>query len=83
MNLEDNMHDEQINEIFRYWSREEMKLYYSLMLQQIEDEKDTTEDSMWQQPTYKLVFEEAHGMLRQHGKMEDLHQQLKTLRFEG
>lgn len=42
MNLEDNMHDEQINEIFRYWSPEEMKLYYGLMLLQIGDEKCTT-----------------------------------------
>ena len=38
MNTEDNMHDEEINEIFRYWSLEEMKLFYGLMLQNIDDE---------------------------------------------
>ena len=49
MNVEDNMHDEEINEIFRYWSPKEMELYYGIMLQQINDGKSTTEDNMWQQ----------------------------------
>lgn len=47
MNIEDSMHDEEIYEIFRYWSFEEMELYYGLMLQQIDDEKHTTKDNMW------------------------------------
>jgi len=37
MNVEDNIDDEEINEIFRYWSLEEMKLFYGLMLQKIDD----------------------------------------------
>lgn len=37
MNVEDNMHDEHINGIFRYWSFEEIILYSHLMLQHIDD----------------------------------------------
>ena len=33
MNFEDNIHDEEINEFFRYWSPEEIFFYYNLMLQ--------------------------------------------------
>ena len=51
MNVEDNMHDEHVNGIFKYWSYEEIKYYFDLMLQQIDDEKRTTKDNMWQQPT--------------------------------
>ena len=40
MNIEDIMHDEDVNEIFRYWSFEEIDYY--LMLHQIDDEKRTT-----------------------------------------
>ena len=52
------------------------------MLQQIDDEKRTTEDNMWQQPTYKSFFEEVQDMLRKNGTIEELHQQMKKLRFE-
>ena len=38
MNVEDNIDDEEINLIFRYWSLEEMKLFYGLTLQNIDDE---------------------------------------------
>ena len=47
MNDKDDMHDEHVNEIFRYWSFEEIRYYSNLMLQQIDDEKHTTEDNMW------------------------------------
>ena len=75
MNVEDNINDEKINEIFKFWSPEEILFYYNLMLQQIDDEKSTTKDNVWQQPTYKSVFEEDRDM-------EDMHQQMKKLRFE-
>lgn len=81
--VEDILDDENINEIFRYWSHEEMKLYYGLMLQQINDEKRTAQDNMWQQYTYKWFIEEVQDMLGQLGRMEDLHQQRKKLKFEG
>ena len=42
MNFEDNMHEEHVTEIFKYWSFEEMVYYSDLMLQQIVDEKHTT-----------------------------------------
>ena len=32
MNVEVSMHDEHVNEIFRYWSFEEIKYYSHLML---------------------------------------------------
>lgn len=83
MNVEDTMHDEEINEIFKYWSPEEMKMYYGVILQWIDDEKCTTKENMWQQPTYKSFFEEVQDMFRQPGRMEDMHRQLKRLRFEG
>lgn len=67
----------------KYGSPEEKKLYSGLRLQQIDDEKCTIEDNMWQQPTYKSFFEEVQGMLRQPRRMEDMHQQMKKLRFEG
>lgn len=41
MNVEDNIDDEKINEIFMYWSPEEMKLYYELMLRKILMMKNT------------------------------------------
>ena len=54
------------------------------MLQQnIDDEKNTTKDDMWQQSTYKPVFEEVQGKLRKLETMEDLHQQMKKLRLKG
>lgn len=56
-NVEDNMHDEHVNEILRYWSFAERKFYSHVMLQQIDDEKHTTKDDMWQQSTYKTIFE--------------------------
>ena len=81
MNLEDNFDDKNINEILRYWSPEEMNFCYKLMLQQIDDEKNTTGDGMWQQSTYKPNFEEIQDMLKQLISMEGLHQQMKKLRF--
>ena len=42
----------------------------------------TTEDNMWQKPTYKSFLEEVQDMLRQPETIEDLHQQMKKLRFE-
>ena len=48
MNDEYDMHDEHVNEIFKYWSYEEIRYYSNLMLQQIDDEKRTTEDNMLQ-----------------------------------
>lgn len=59
MNVEDNMHDEEIIEIFKYWSPEEMKLYYCIVLQQIDDKNSTTKDNMWQWRTYKSFFEKV------------------------
>jgi hypothetical protein len=55
--------DAEIEEIFTKWSLEEIKFYYELMLQQIDDqnlngEEKTTENGMWQQFTYKQFFEE-------------------------
>lgn len=83
MNVEDNINDEQINEIFKYWSLEEMKLYYRLMLQKkMDDENNTTEDDMWQLSTYNLIFEEFQDILRQPRTMEDMHQQMKKLRLK-
>ena len=83
INVEDNIDDGQINEIFGYWSREEILFYYNLMLQQIDDEKSTTKHNMWQQPTYKPFFQEAQDMLKHFGTKKDLDEQMKTLRFEG
>jgi len=54
MNIEDNMDDiENENEISMYWSPEEIKFYYELMLQQndnekVDNEEQTIEDDMWQ-----------------------------------
>ena len=76
MNLEDNLDDEQINYFFRYWSHKEMKLYYGLMLEHIDDEKCATKDNMWHKSIYKLFFEEFHNMLRQPRRIEGLHQQI-------
>jgi len=39
MNVEDNIHDEHNNEIFKYWSFEEIKIYSHFMLQHIDDQK--------------------------------------------
>ena len=61
MNVEDNMHDENMNEIFMHWSYEEIRYCSKLMLQQIDDEKCTTEDNMWQQP---IFLEDVQNMLR-------------------
>jgi len=83
MIVEDNINEEQINEIFKYWNPEEILLYYNLMLQQIDDEKNIIEDNMWQQPTYKSVFEEVEDLLRQRGTVEDPHQQLNKIKFES
>jgi hypothetical protein len=49
--------------IFMHWSPEEIRFYYELMLQQIDDQKlngeeKTTKNDMWQQFTYKQFFEE-------------------------
>lgn len=38
---------------------------------------------MWQQLTYNLFFEEFQDILKQPGKMEHLHNQMKKLRFKG
>lgn len=78
MNDEDDMHDEHVNEIFRYWSYEEIRYYSNLMLQQIADEKCSTEDNMWQQPTF---LEDVQDMLRQPGTTKYMHQQIKTPKF--
>ena len=84
MDLEDNLDDENINEIFRFQNSKEMKLYYELMLQQkIDDEKNIIEVDMSQYSTYKLDFEEVQGMLRQPITMEHLHQQMNKQKFEG
>lgn len=53
------------------------------MLQQIDDEGHTKKYDMWQQSTYKPIFEEFQDMLRQRGTIEDLHHQMKKIRFEG
>jgi hypothetical protein len=50
--------DAEIEEIFMKWSLEEIKFYYELMLQQIDDQKlnskeQTTHNDMWLQFTYK------------------------------
>jgi len=53
-NVEDNMADiknENVNEIFVYWSSEDIKFYYELLLQQIDnqsinDKEQTIEDEM-------------------------------------
>ena len=82
MILEESLDDEQVIEIYRYWIPKEILFYYNIMLHQIDDERNTTEDNMWQQPTYKLVFEEVEGMLRKPRRMEDLHQKMKKVRFE-
>ena len=79
MNVEDDMHDEHVNEIFMRLSFEEIIFYSNPMLQKIDDEKSTTEDNMWQQPTF---LEEFQDMLRHSGAIEDLHQQIKKLSFE-
>lgn len=47
MNVEDNIDDEKINEIFRYYNFEEIFFYYKLMLEKIDDEDLTTKDDMW------------------------------------
>ena len=52
------------------------------MLQYTNDEKCATKDSMWQQHTYKSFLEEVQDMLRQPGTIEELHQQMKIIRFE-
>ena len=74
MNVEDDMHDEHVNEIFMHWSFEKIRYYSNLMLQQIDDDKRITEDNMWQQFAYKSFFEEVQDMLRQPGTVKDLHQ---------
>lgn len=86
-NVENNLDNENINEIFKYWNREEIKSYYDLILQKIDvrkidDQDHTTKDDMWQQSTYKPIFEEVEDILKQRGTMEDLHQQMKKLKFE-
>ena len=80
MNVEDDMHDEHVNEIFMHWIFEEIRYYSNIMLQQMDDEKHTTEDNIWQKPTF---LEEVQDMLRQLGTVKDLHQQINQLRFEG
>jgi len=68
MNIEDNMDDiENENEIFMYWSLEEIKFYYELMLQQIDNQKiddveKTIEYDMWQQFTYEKIFEDVEDI---------------------
>lgn len=47
-----------------YLSTEEIKFYYELMLQQIDNQKidneeKTIEDEKWQKSTYKHIFEEV------------------------
>jgi len=37
---------------------------------------------MWRKSTYVLIFEEIEDMLRNPGTMEELHQQMKKLKFE-
>ena len=80
MNVEDDMHDEHVNEIFMRWSFEEIRYCSNLMLQQIDDEKRTTEDNMWQQC---IFLEDVQNMLRQSGTIEDLHQQMKKQSSQG
>jgi len=50
-NVENNLDNENINEIFKYWNREEIKSYYDLILQKIDvrkidDQDHTTKDDM-------------------------------------
>jgi hypothetical protein len=59
----DEEETEKVNKIFMHWSPEEIRFYYELMLQQIDDQKlngeeKTTKNGMWQQFTYKQFFEE-------------------------
>ena len=79
MNVEDDMHDEHVNEIFTHCIFEEIKHYSNIMLQQIDHENHNMEESMWQQPTF---LEDVEDMLRQPGIVKDLHQQMKSLKFE-
>lgn len=55
MNVDDNIDDENINDIFMKWSCEEIFFVYKLILQQnIDDEKNTKKYDMWKKSTYKL-----------------------------
>ena len=64
MNVEDNMHDENMNEIFSHWSFEEIRYYSNIMWQQpkfLEEVQDMlrqpgTEKDLNQQ-SKKLTFE--------------------------
>jgi len=47
MILEESLDDEQVIEIYRYWIPKEILFYYNIMLHQIDDERNTTEDNMW------------------------------------
>jgi hypothetical protein len=54
---------DEVHGILMLWSPEEIRFYYELMLQQIDDQKinseeQTTKNGMWQQFTYKQFFEE-------------------------
>lgn len=60
-------------------SLEEIKCYYGLVLQKVNDEKTsdeehTIEDDMRQQITYKYIFEEVNGM---HGQPEETMEKLQ------
>ena len=66
--------DAEIEEIFTKWSLEEIKFYYELMLQQVDDqnlngEEQTIENDMWQRFTYKQFFEEKVEE-EKHGQSE-------------
>ena len=61
-------------------SFEEIIYFSNLMLQQIDANKHTTEDNMWQQPTF---LEDVQNMLRKSGTIEDLHQQMKKQSSHG
>jgi hypothetical protein len=49
----DEEETEKVNKFFMHWSPEEIRFYYELMLQQIDDQKlngeeKTTESGMWE-----------------------------------
>ena len=47
MNVEDNMHDENMNDIFMHWSYEEIIYCSNVTLEHIDDKKRIIEDNMW------------------------------------
>lgn len=91
MNVEDNMEiveDENVNEMFMCWNRNEIQFYYHLMLHRIgeknvDDENHAIEHDMWRHSACKHVFEEIDLMHEQPRRMEVLLEQIKKLWFES